>query len=925
VTPAGARDPDQFCGTLAVTYIYRVWNKLTPAERAAVQKVLGESGPSRTARAFPSSPFGDTGRPHLMLAGLAAGASDPQPKFDYFKMAQDADAAIAGHLNVTPLHFGLDVAFDLPKNKLAKAETYSWNDQGQRVPDQCHIHVFDPMFEPYTAVDAASIMAHEMWHCYQENAVGNPEAFKAIRPWLMEGEADWVMATIVPAATAYAKDWNAYAMNRTRTFVERGQDGLGLYGHLADVAGNDKIVWNRMLPAARDGVGGADMNAFFTLTDGYRVPYYTSWAASYFLTSGRPNWTMSNPGTPPTSTPPPLTLAVNDTDVKVLPQIGFFQAETVTVQSNADILVIALDSGFARLHDEWFDVDQQMLASDVAALCLKSGGCTCPDGTPGASLATKRATAPISVGLEGADSTGLAVAAGRSLDEFCRKPDPPAPPPGPGGGGGGGGGGDAQPPQPHPDGGSHETDVHIRTLDGLRYDFQVIGEYTLVKSTVDDFAIQVRDVPVLKSRTVSVSQATAMKLAGHRVTATLEDSHVVVRIDGTIATEARIPIAGGSIERTTTMFGDGIRVEWPDGTTARVDQAGAYMLNTLVKPSGARRGTLVGLLGNDNGAPADDLVVNGVALPAPSADDIVHKLADAWRITQDTSLFDYAPGQSTASFTDPTFPDANVDPMHVPDRATAEQRCRQSGVTSPALLDNCIVDYGMTNDFLFTSVYSRQQQVEASRAALPQPTPGIERTIMFTGTVTDPAAHPHMQFMARAGDVVWLGYPDCADNYMQAAVIAPGGKGMGGGQICATGRLVLPETGDYELVDHHPTIPTGAFSIPLRVVRADRVATTSYGSVIAGRIETRGAHDVYIVDGHAGDVLRVSGEGCDLGPLVVSVVDAAGHDALGPNCRAGNDYRLPQDGRFKLVINGADSASGPYHFVLQGAPGSAGK
>ena len=296
VTPAGARDPDQFCGTLAVTYIYQVWNKLTPVEQAAVEKVLAPSRMSRSARMFPASPLGDSGGPHLMLASLATGASDPQPRFDYLKLAQDADAAIAGRLKVAPLHFGLDVGFEEPENKAAKAETYSWNKQYERVPDQCHIHVFDPMFAPYTATDAASIMAHEMWHCYQENAIGNLPAWQALRPWLVEGEADWVMATIVPAATVYAKDWNAYAMNRTRTFMERGQDGLGLYGHLADVAGNDQIVWDRMLNAARDGVGGSDMNAFFTLTDGYRVPYYTSWASSYFLTSGRPNWTMSTPG-----------------------------------------------------------------------------------------------------------------------------------------------------------------------------------------------------------------------------------------------------------------------------------------------------------------------------------------------------------------------------------------------------------------------------------------------------------------------------------------------------------------------------------------------------------------------------------------------------------------------------------------------------
>ena len=47
VTPPGARDPDQFCGTLAANYIYRFWNELAPTEQAAAEKVLGRRTPPR--------------------------------------------------------------------------------------------------------------------------------------------------------------------------------------------------------------------------------------------------------------------------------------------------------------------------------------------------------------------------------------------------------------------------------------------------------------------------------------------------------------------------------------------------------------------------------------------------------------------------------------------------------------------------------------------------------------------------------------------------------------------------------------------------------------------------------------------------------------------------------------------------------------
>jgi hypothetical protein len=903
-------DPDDFCGTMAADYIRQVWGSLTEAERTAVRSVLAPSKAARTAR---------LDEPHIIFAGFTPPPADTG-KYDYEQMAKDADFAIAKRMNMLPPKIHVTVSLTMPKNGTAKAETTMWEDGTLKLIDgDCHITVFDPMFANLSADDALSIMSHEMWHCYQEQSMPDAKSWISVHGWIREGQADWVMATIWPAATVYVKDWTEYVTTPAKPFSDRNQDGLGIVGHLADVMGTDTGIWERLLPTVSLGIGGEDMAPFLNLTQGYRLPYVTSWGPSYFLTSGRQNWTMSGPGNVPSTGAASKDLFVPKGAAQLLEGVGWFQAQITKLSTDAEIVAVGLLSGYGRLHDESFGLDTQIVSGDVVIACLKPEGCACPDGSPGASLSTKPAKAPLYVGLEGADATAQAGVATASLDDFCKKPpEPPGPEP-PGGGGGGGGGGDPDnPPQPH-DGSWHGRDVHITTFDGLRYDFQVVGEYTLVRSTVDDFAIQVREVPALKSRTVSVSQATATKIGTRRVTVTLENGHMVLRVDGAPVTDARVLLGGGSIERSTSMYGDGFRIEWPDGTTARVDQEG-MRLNTSVIPSEARRGKLAGLLGNDNGTPADDLVASGASLgTTPSPDDITHKFADAWRITQDTSLFDYAPGQSTATFTDPTFPDYHVDPTRVPDRATAEQRCRQSGVTDRRLLDDCVVDYGMTSDFLFVSAYRRDQQILAARAALPPPSPGVRRTVPMTGTIASPTSQASVLFTARAGDVLWIGNPDCTDNYMQGTLLTPSGKAIGGGAICARGRLVLPETGDYHLASSRTNNPAGAYSIPLRIVRPDRVDTTSYGSVVAGRIETRGAHDIYTFDGHAGDVLRVSGEGCDLGMLVISVVDAAGHDTLGPNCRAGNDYRLPRDGKFQFVINGADGGFGPYHFVLQGA------
>lgn len=96
----------------------------------------------------------------------------------------------------------------------------------------------------------------------------------------------------------------------------------------------------------------------------------------------------------------------------------------------------------------------------------------------------------------------------------------------------------------------------------------------------------------------------------------------------------------------------------------------------------------------------------------------------------------------------------------------------------------------------------------------------------------------------------------------------------------------------------------------------------SYGDIVKGRIETAGAHDVYSFSANPGDVIHVSGEGCDLGNFVLDLVEADGREVAGPSCRPGSDMRLTDGGTYELVINAADGGAGSYHFVLQDASSS---
>src|SRR6185312_1829678 len=130
---------------------------------------------------------------------------------------------------------------------------------------------------------------------------------------------------------------------------------------------------------------------------------------------------------------------------------------------------------------------------------------------------------------------------------------------------------------------------------------------------------------------------------------------------------------------------------------------GAWGVSASMRLADARRGRVEGMLGNFDGNPANDIAPHGgraLAQPPPFA-TLYPAFADSWRVAR--SLFDYGPGQSTATFTDRAFPHSAAELADAAARSAAEAICRNAGVFDLTTLQNCILDVGLTGQPAFAS------------------------------------------------------------------------------------------------------------------------------------------------------------------------------------------------------------------------------
>ena len=283
--------------------------------------------------------------------------------------------------------------------------------------------------------------------------------------------------------------------------------------------------------------------------------------------------------------------------------------------------------------------------------------------------------------------------------------------------------------------GSHNGDPHIKTVDGVLYDFQGAGEFVALRDG-GNFEVQTRQKPVSTAPPVAdgysglracvcVTTAVAVRMSGHRVTFQGDKGSgnpIQIRVDGTKAALDKngLNLPGGGVVRKSNKDNT-IEVDSPDGAVLNLTfgwwaAQKTWTINIEAKNTRASEG-LMGQLARQSWLPA---LPDGSGLgPRPTLHhqrylDLYDKFSNAWRVTDGTTLFDYAPGESTATYTLASWPPENT-PCIAPNSprteplptSTAKKLC--ASIKNANLRENCVFDVSITGERGFATLYRNGQ------------------------------------------------------------------------------------------------------------------------------------------------------------------------------------------------------------------------
>jgi hypothetical protein len=723
-------------GSGVMRWVRSNWDELTADQRAVVnrylvpgpndQKITFSPAPSAAASAGAAQPRFELAAAHITApAAVRPPAGAPQDLVGYMINDLNADIArigpklgmaILGPGSTAYPNISLIVSDTDGGNALMETHAVAY---GILHYQPCEVTVYKNAWQNEQVPSNGGVsprlhvlLTHEVIHCYQNVIWDSVPTSVAMAPWITEGTAAYlagddtgIVEPLLPGA------WQEGYFTPETALTNRTYDAVGYYAFLAH---QGRKMWTLMKPAWEAAAKGPDRsNAFIAVLGGDAPEIRNNWAASYLRQAdwGDP-WQAYGFGLPDTA-------KVTRHDAKAVEAPGWMgtllgRANTVlnVTASSGEVVTITTD-GLASVHD---NAGNSEVAFGTDRFCTVDGGCVCPQGTleAGKDMASKRLTIPFVAAFNAPFGGSKYSITGEKLDDLCKRPPTP------------------QPQQKNPCGASCTSsngDPHMLTVNGFRYDFQAAGEFTLLRSADGSLEIQARQEPYGDTKRVASNTAVAARVGSHRVGVYSDGASLVARVDG-VAADLASPQelgAGGRIARYT----NGFVIDFPDGTRLWALSVGQWGVNVQIGPSSGLKTSGVGLLGpvvkGGLGVPA---LPDGTRLSvAPDKHSrfvsLYGSFANAWRVTDSTTLFDYDAGKSTATYAIKDFPAeaSNVTSadLTAEQKASGESAC--ASITNSGLHDECVFDVGVTGQAGFADGYQVTQTFYDAGIADAAPTP----------------------------------------------------------------------------------------------------------------------------------------------------------------------------------------------------------
>lgn len=278
---------------------------------------------------------------------------------------------------------------------------------------RCVIALPHSLYDDPDESSIRSTLAHEVWHCFQFS-------FSPAAPadWIFEGQAEWAGEDYVDGSPSSASRWDTWLLTNSTSLWRRSYDAIGLYAVAAQTGADP---WRTMLPMMNQ--SGARALATLFGSEGSAALRATAEALTRDPSLGA-NWESTGPGITGAENSPTLTITEGSRSGTRI-DTGPFGTMSVNLDvQEGDVLHLETGGGdVASLELQGLDA-VQIPGAGTLTLCLKEGGCACPDGTsPGGGDALPQARPGAGAASIGSLRASHVVIRGQleSLEDACEE------------------------------------------------------------------------------------------------------------------------------------------------------------------------------------------------------------------------------------------------------------------------------------------------------------------------------------------------------------------------------------------------------------------------------------------------------------------------------------------------------------------------